>query len=365
MSNKKKKILLVFFLIVAIITLIIFVFRKDLKIIYYSKISGYKEETISTFITDDNYDIISTHEYSKLLDEIACTKYYDDKYIQDYFLINYRDSDKYLENISKMLDIGYNAKEINLIYEKLSDIGINYIIDNEYIDKIDGLINVDYFKEDKIDRYIKYRNGNSGILDSDIILRVNIGLDNKYYTNVINVSDSDNIDTIVNKYHQLSSDYEPKDLVKVKYGGVTLRSEAATYFDKMCEDALKDNIYIYGGSGYRSFSHQTRLYNNYVSTDGFDNAERYSARPGFSEHQLGLAMDIMNKNWTFVSKNDKEYTWLINNSYKYGFILRYPEGKEDITGYMYEEWHFRYFGLELAKKLYDSKMVYEEYIAKK
>ena len=76
-------------------------------------------------------------------------------------------------------------------------------------------------------------------------------------------------------------------------------------------------------------------------------------------------MDILNKNWQFVSKNDEEYTWLVNNSYKYGFILRYPEGKENITGYMYEEWHFRYFGLELAKELYDKKLIYEEYLAMK
>ena len=128
---------------------------------------------------------------------------------------------------------------------------------------------------------------------------------------------------------------------------------------------LKNGILIYGGSGYRSYSHQTSLYNNYVAKDGFDNAERYSARPGYSEHQLGLAMDILNKNWQFISKNDEEYTWLVNNSYKYGFILRYPEGKENITGYMYEEWHFRYFGLELAKELYDKKLIYEEYLAMK
>lgn len=366
MNNKKNsRLLLIFFLVLVIIIGLIFANRKNFQISYYSKMSGYKKTTINTFMDNDKYDVISKHKYSKLLDEIVNTKYYNDKYINEYLLIKYIEQDGYLENISKMLDIGYDAKEINTIYEKLGNKGINYIKDNSYINDLIGLISIDYFREDNIDRYVKYKNNNKDMLDSDIVLKVNIGLDNKYYTNVIEIDESDKLDTIVNKYHRLSSSYSPNDLVQVKYGSGTLRKEAAEHFNKMCDDALKNGILIYGGSGYRSYSHQTSLYNNYVAEDGFDNAERYSARPGYSEHQLGLAMDILNKNWQFISKNDEEYTWLVNNSYKYGFILRYPEGKENITGYMYEEWHFRYFGLELAKELYDKKLIYEEYLAMK
>ena len=131
----------------------------------------------------------------------------------------------------------------------------------------------------------------------------------------------------------------------------------------MCEAAIKENIYIYAASGYRSYATQKYLYNNYVATDGFANAETYSARPGYSEHQTGLAMDIANK-YDFISKNDKEFTWLVKNSYKYGFILRYPENKDNLTGYMYEEWHYRYVGKDIAKKVYESDLTYDEFVAR-
>ena len=93
--------------------------------------------------------------------------------------------------------------------------------------------------------------------------------------------------------------------------------------------------------------------------------DTYSARAGSSEHQTGLATDILNARIDYISASDKEFTWLINNSYKYGYILRYPKGKEKITGYMYEEWHFRYVGVDIAKEIYDSDITYDEYIARK
>mgnify|MGYP003507606869 CR=1 FL=1 len=109
--------------------------------------SGYKETTINTFMDNDKYDVISKHKYSKLLDEIVNTKYYNDKYINEYLLIKYIEQDGYLENISKMLDIGYDSNEINTIYEKLRSNGINYIKDNSYINDLLGLIRIDYFRE--------------------------------------------------------------------------------------------------------------------------------------------------------------------------------------------------------------------------
>ena len=124
-------------------------------------------------------------------------------------------------------------------------------------------------------------------------------------------------------------------------------------------------IYIYGGSGYRSYSYQQNLYDRYVSQNGKKEADTFSARAGFSEHQTGLAMDILNHKWDYIDESDKEYTWLINNSYKYGYILRYLKNKEHITGYIYEPWHFRYVGIELATEITKLGITYDEYIAKK
>ena len=101
-----------------------------------------------------------------------------------------------------------------------------------------------------------------------------------------------------------------------------------------------------------------------TSIDGIDKADTYSARAGYSEHQLGLAVDIVNGKWEYLSEKDKEYNWLINNSYKYGYILRYPRGSEYITGYVFEDWHFRYLGTDLATKVYNSNLTYDEYIAR-
>lgn len=120
-------------------------------------------------------------------------------------------------------------------------------------------------------------------------------------------------------------------------------------------------------SGYRSYEYQTSLYNRYVNRDGKNNADRYSARPGYSEHQTGLAFDIGEKNqedlWlTSEFGETPAGTWLMENAHQFGFILRYPEGKEAITGFMYESWHYRYVGIEVATKVFNEQVTLEEYL---
>jgi D-alanyl-D-alanine carboxypeptidase len=146
---------------------------------------------------------------------------------------------------------------------------------------------------------------------------------------------------IANKTYPLPSTYKP--------GGLTSTTQEA--FDKMKAGAKKDGINLVIKSGYRSYATQKSTYNYYVSRDGVAKADTYSARPGHSEHQTGLAMDLNIINDTF--HNTKEAKWLASNCYKYGFILRYPKGKTNETGYKYESWHFRYVGVDLATKLYN------------
>ena len=146
---------------------------------------------------------------------------------------------------------------------------------------------------------------------------------------------------VVNKTYSLPDDY-----------GNGLTSTTTNAFYKMQAASKLENLNIYLSSGFRSYSTQDRIYNNYVARDGKMAADTYSARPGYSEHQSGLAFDVNQINDTF--NDSAEAKWLANNCYKYGFILRYPKGKEDITGYKYESWHFRYVGVELATKLYNN-----------
>lgn len=147
---------------------------------------------------------------------------------------------------------------------------------------------------------------------------------------------------IANKTYSLPSTYQP--------GGITTATKNA--FNEMQAAAKLDNINLVIKSGYRSYKTQKNTYNYYVKRDGTKKADTYSARPGHSEHQTGMAIDLNIVNDTF--HNTKEAKWLSNNCYKYGFILRYPSGKTNETGYKYESWHFRYVGVDLATKLYNN-----------
>lgn len=147
---------------------------------------------------------------------------------------------------------------------------------------------------------------------------------------------------VVNKTYSISATYYPGDLTK----------ETKSAMNKMFADAKATGLNIYLSSGFRSYNTQKNLYNNYVAVDGKATADTYSARPGHSEHQTGLAFDVNQVDNSFDNTN--EAIWLSNNCYKYGFVLRYPKGKTNETGYMYESWHFRYVGKDLAVKLYNN-----------
>ena len=215
--------------------------------------------------------------------------------------------------------------------------------------------------ETNYSRYKAYKTLHSDYSDEMIITYVNIGLDQEFYTSIIDTDMSDGYLVLCNKYHKLKSDYVP-DLVSLDgYGGGQMEKMAAEYFKKMSDAAKKDGVKIYNVSGYRDYKLQAGLYEKYVAQDGKEKADTYSARPGTSEHQTGLATDINYVGSSF--ENTDAFRWLSKNSYKYGFILRYPKGKEHITGYKYEPWHFRYVGEEVAKIIYEEDITFDEYYA--
>ncbi|MBE6844369.1 MAG: D-alanyl-D-alanine carboxypeptidase family protein [Ruminococcus sp.] len=154
---------------------------------------------------------------------------------------------------------------------------------------------------------------------------------------------------IANKTYSLPSDYNPGE-----------DEEAVAAFETMQSDAENEGLEIYISSGFRSYDDQDRIYNNYASYDGYEAADRYSARPGHSEHQTGQAFDLNTISESFAYTAEGE--WVKENCHKYGFIIRYPEGKEDITGYMYEPWHIRYIGIDKATEVYESGLTLEEFL---
>ena len=162
---------------------------------------------------------------------------------------------------------------------------------------------------------------------------------------------------IVNKTYPLPKTYKPvspyKEITKdYLFGGDYIEDYVMDSYLNMLEDAKKEELSLKITSGYRSYSVQEELYNNYANRDGKEAADTYSARAGYSEHQSGLCFDLNGTNRNFIET--KEGKWLNDNCYKYGFTLRFPDGKSDYTGYMYEGWHFRYVGVELATILYNN-----------
>lgn len=161
---------------------------------------------------------------------------------------------------------------------------------------------------------------------------------------------------IVNKSYPLPKGYVPKntynDATGKRYCSDCIDKDAYSEYKQMKADATALGLNIWIQSGYRSYELQETLYNNYVNRDGKLAADTYSARPGYSEHQTGLAFDLNSISDDFQYTNEGK--WVSANAWKYGFILRYPKSKESITGYKYESWHLRYVGKDLASKLYNN-----------
>ncbi|MCA1064406.1 M15 family metallopeptidase (plasmid) [Rossellomorea sp. AcN35-11] len=190
------------------------------------------------------------------------------------------------------------------------------------------------------------------------------------------VSNPSDVLVVVNKTNILPADYIPKlvkpdipfyfsdDLPK-RY----LRPVAAKAVQDLFLEAKKADIHLLGASGYRSYNRQKSLFSNYVNSYGLEEANKFSAYPGQSEHQTGLTLDVTSRGMNYKLEEEfgstPEGKWLANNSYKYGFIIRYLKGKENITGYTYEPWHIRYVGIDAAKEMHNKQITLEEYLQSK
>jgi len=373
--NKKKLVIILSIILILIIVCIgsYFLYQningqsKYLKI----KLNGKKEITINY---NDNYkDKGATASYKSkdLTKRIKVKNNLNLEKIGTYsytYTIKYKRQTKSIERKVIIVDkeapvLELNGKEEITIYKgndykeegaKASD---NY--DNDLTEKIEITGEVD---KDKIGEYvITYKVSDSSKNESSIERKVKVIEKPVEKKNNSQVTDGNkgktskgyNIEVkngityidgilIANKSYSLPSSYNPGDLLDVFLDN----------FKKMQNDASNEGVGLNVISGYRSYSRQDSIYNNYVARDGRNAADRYSARPGHSEHQTGLAADINSLGQDFANTNEGK--WLNNNCYRYGFIIRYPRGKEDVTGYMFEPWHIRYVGVDLATKLYNS-----------
>lgn len=175
--------------------------------------------------------------------------------------------------------------------------------------------------------------------------------------------------TIVSAKYKVGKNYKPTNLIvpnipfaeRADNDEKYMQDYAADKLEKLVNQAKREGIKLYGLSAYRSYDGQDKIFNDYVRNQGIEIAKLYAAKPGESEHQTGLAIDMTNESGYF-KEDTKEAKWLKKNAHKFGYIIRYPKGKEDITGINYEPWHIRYVGEEIANKIYNSNITLEEYI---
>ena len=255
-------------------------------------------------------------------------------------------------------ELGYSKEDITVITEKLSETDIEKVLNMEYNQKLASIISAQYYIPNNLDRYLAYSPKTDNI--DDIISIVNVGADSEWYTNTEETNLDDGIKMLVNKFHYLNEDYLPDDIVPISnwyaYEGHSTKKEVYDHYVSMWNDANEQGLVLLVNSSYRTFAEQQEQYD--MSNDD------YASRPGFSEHQTGLALDIVSDGVQGNEfENTDEFKWLQENAHKYGFILRYPKDKEYITGYNYESWHYRYVGEELATKVKESGLTYDEYYA--
>ncbi len=265
---------------------------------------------------------------------------------------------------------GYNDKEIKLLINNLDDKRLDKLANTKKDPVIIAFLQEKYYISKNLDRYLKYYDANKKTAYSDIVAIVNTNNDYEYYEHDIEANTSLGEKLLCNKFYKLPDGYEPEDLVTMKnkyyYGEAqVVKEEVYDAFIDMWNAANEEGIYLIVNSSYRSFDIQNELYTEYKDNYGTKEADSVASRPGYSEHQTGLSVDIFSKDNTSTKtfKDSNAYNWLVNHSYEYGFILRYPQDKENITGYEFEPWHYRYVGKKIAKEIKTKNITYEEYYA--
>ncbi|MBE7015388.1 MAG: hypothetical protein E7417_01000 [Ruminococcaceae bacterium] len=247
-----------------------------------------------------------------------------------------------------------------------------YLFSSDYHMQIKDVLDVSgysNFYPEKFKRYINYHVNMPAYNMQEVLFRVNLGLDIPFYENVTTIQNPYELLVLVNKYNQLPAGFTQYNLVHMDKQLTSndgkeylLAGVAYEKYVQMYNAAKGAGLSMKVVSAYRTEDYQRSLYNNKVKASGKAYADSYSARAGHSEHQTGLAVDINSTKGTF--ENTPEFAWLQQHAHEYGFIMRYPKGKEWITGYAYEPWHYRYVGNDVAWIIHQEGITYEEYYVK-
>lgn len=216
----------------------------------------------------------------------------------------------------------------------------------------------------RLDRYLAWAEAHPEDTWENTVFSVNADRDLAFYSTVSEITDPSSTAALVNKHYALPAGYVPElEALGYPYGSGSLRPEAAQAFRAMADAARTEGVSLRGVSAYRSYASQKITYNNYLKKYRQSVVDNFSARPGHSEHQTGLALDINVASSKAHFENTRAFAWLKEHCAEYGFILRYDQGKEAVTGYRFEPWHYRYVGVDVAKACMEQGLCYEEYLA--
>lgn len=279
--------------------------------------------------------------------------------------ITYKMSDEY-----KIGELGYSDNDVEYLIKSTEKDKTKRetIMKMRYDTKIPRIMKQKYFMWKHLDTYLEYSHKFDDMDLKEVIAKVNTKRNTEVYTNVKKVDISKNETMLINKYYKLDSSYVPKNLVemsnKYSYDGNKTTEEVYEAYKNMWNAANLEGLTLIVTSSYRDYDSQNQVWESYSNSKGEEFADSKAARAGHSEHQSGLALDIVTYN---IQSNDfentEEFKWLEKNAHKYGFILRFPKDKEDITGYSYESWHYRYVGIDIATKVKNAGITYDEYYA--
>lgn len=350
-----------FFFCCALLGFVLFYFKQihDLTRLEYSK------EASKKILFSFKKDYILSVGKNKMLNAAFESKYFDEKYLDNYRKINYVNQKRIVPHVNQLLKKGYSNNDINIILTHGDDDSLERFVKRDKIKYLEEFFLVPYAKLDNYDRYVTYSD-ETGEDEETTVLFVNLDLDKEAYKESALV-ERFSFDMLVNKHHNLSSEFTPDDLVEIDSNyasddNLFCNKEALEAFKAMSQKAVDEGYGIVINSAYRSYQDQEKLVNNYLNSYGQNYVDKYVALPGFSEHQTGLAFDIGSRSVSIFA-NSREYSWLQEHAHEYGFIYRFSKRDENITEFRSEAWHYRYVGKKAAKYIYENKITLEEYWA--
>lgn len=337
---------------------------------YFSQIHsltelGYSKEASRRILFQFQKDYVLSVGENKTLNAAFESDDYNEKYLDQYSKIEYQNHEHLIRNINTLIKKGYSNDNISMILAHGSDSDVTEFAKRDKINYLEEFFSLPYAKLSNYDRYVDYSN-ETGEDDDTTVLAVNLDMDKENYEDPVIVTDF-STDMLVNKHRSLTKDFEPDDLVSIdeEYAADDTQAGsriAVNAFIEMYKDAQKEGYDLVINSSYRSYQDQEEVCNTYRDLYGDNYVTNYVAMPGFSEHQTGLSFDIGSKDTNVFAESD-EYTWIQENAHKYGFIQRFPEEYEAVTGFRAEPWHYRYVGKKIASYIYENNISFEEYYA--